>query len=81
MAYDPPLSGIEILDLTAGPITAVGRLLADLGAHVTSVHLAGVTSADTTGPRIDGVPIGTAINRHGIPSIEIDPSTPDACSR
>ncbi|WP_110811823.1 CaiB/BaiF CoA-transferase family protein [Mycolicibacterium mucogenicum] len=76
MAYDPPLSGIEILDLTAGPITAVGRLLADLGAHVTSVHLAGVTSADTTGPRIDGVPIGTAINRHGIPSIEIDPSTP-----
>lgn len=76
MAYDPPLSGIEILDLTAGPITAVGRLLADLGAHVTSVHLAGVTAADTTGPRIDGVPIGTAINRHGIPSIEIDPSTP-----
>ncbi len=75
-AYDPPLSGIEILDLTAGPITAVGRLLADLGAHVTSVHLAGVTAADTTGPRIDGVPIGTAINRHGIPTVEIDPSTP-----
>ncbi|QPG67714.1 MULTISPECIES: CaiB/BaiF CoA-transferase family protein [Mycobacteriaceae] len=76
MAYDPPLSGIEILDLTAGPITAVGRLLADLGAHVTSVHLAGVTAADTTGPRIDGVRIGTAINRHGIPPTEIDPSTP-----
>ena len=76
MAYDPPLSGIEILDLTAGPITAVGRLLADLGAHVTSVHLAGVTAADTTGPRIDGVPIGTAVNRHGIPPTEIDPSIP-----
>ncbi|BBX83629.1 CaiB/BaiF CoA-transferase family protein [Mycolicibacterium aubagnense] len=76
MAYDPPLSGIEILDLTAGPITAIGRLLADLGAHVTSVHLAGVTAADTTGPRVDGVPIGTAINRHGSPTVEIDPSTP-----
>lgn len=76
MAYDPPLSGIEILDLTTGPITAVGRLLADLGAHVMSVHLTGVTTADTTGPRFDGVPIGTAINRHGIPSVEIDPSTP-----
>lgn len=75
MAYDPPLSGIEIVDLTAGPITAVGRLLADLGAHVTSVHLAGVTPADTTGPRIDGVPIGTAINRHGLPTVEIDTST------
>lgn len=76
VAYDPPLSGIEILDLTAGPITAIGRLLADLGAHVTSVHLAGVTAADTTGPRVDGVPIGTAINRHGSPTVEIDPSTP-----
>lgn len=76
MAYDPPLSGIEIVDLTAGPITAVGRLLADLGAHVTAVHLAGVTAADTTGPRIDGVPIGTAINRHGLPTVEIDTSTP-----
>ena len=77
MAYDPPLSGIEVVDLTAGPITAVGRLLADLGAHVTSVHLAGVTAADTTGPRIDGVPIGPAINRHGLPTVEIDTSTPD----
>ena len=76
MAYDPPLSGIEIVDLTAGPITAVGRLLADLGAHVTAVHLAGVTAADTTEPRIDGVPIGTAINRHGLPTVEIDTSTP-----
>jgi len=77
MAYDPPLAGIEIVDLTVGPVTAVGRLLADLGAHVTSVHLAGVTAADTTGPCIDGVPIGTAINRHGIGSVEIDTSTPD----
>ncbi len=76
VAYDPPLAGVEILDLTAGPITAVGRLLADLGAHVTSVQLVGVTASDTTGPRIDGVPIGTAINRHGIPTVEIDTSTP-----
>ena len=75
-AYDPPLSGIEILDLTAGPMTAIGRLLADLGAHVTSVHLEGVTAADSTGPCIDRVPIGTAINRHGIPTVEIDPAIP-----
>ncbi|HEX7826269.1 MAG TPA: CoA transferase, partial [Mycobacterium sp.] len=76
MAYDPPLAGVEILDLTAGPITAVGRLLADLGAHVTAVNLAGVTADDTVGPNIDGVPIGTAINRHGVPTVEIDTSTP-----
>ena len=75
MAYDPPLSGVEIVDLTTGPITAAGRLLADLGAHVTAVNLTGVTATDTAGPHIDGVPVGTAINRHGIPAIEIDPAT------
>ncbi|MGX9673602.1 CoA transferase [Mycobacterium sp. HM-7] len=75
MTFDPPLAGIKILDLTAGPITAVGRLLADLGANITSVHLAGVTAADTVGPTINEVPIGTAINRHGIPAIAINPST------
>lgn len=76
MAYDPPLAGVEILDLTAGPVTAVGRLMADLGAHVTAVNLAGVTADDTVGPRVDGVPIGTAINRQGVPTVEIDASTP-----
>jgi crotonobetainyl-CoA:carnitine CoA-transferase CaiB-like acyl-CoA transferase len=75
-AYDPPLAGIEILDLTAGPMTAVGRLLADLGAHVTAVNLAGVTAHASVGPDIDGIPIGTAINRHGIPAVHIDASTP-----
>ncbi len=76
MAYDPPLAGVEILDLTGGPMTAVGRLLADLGAHVTAVNLAGVTADDTVGPNVDGVPIGTAINRHGVHTVEIDASTP-----
>ena len=31
MAYDPPLSGVRILDLSSGPMTAVGRLFADSG--------------------------------------------------
>ncbi|MDR3660075.1 MAG: CoA transferase, partial [Mycobacterium sp.] len=75
MSYDPPLSGIEILDLTAGPMTAVGRLLADLGAHVTSVKLAGVTASDTVGPHINAVPIGTAINRNGAAVVDLDLET------
>lgn len=74
--YDPPLAGIEILDLTAGPMTAVGRLLADLGAHVTSVRMDGVTGTETVGPHIGAVPIGTAINRLGIPTVDLDASTP-----
>lgn len=66
MTYDPPLSGIQILDLTSGPMTAVGRLLADLGAVVNPIRLSGVTRDETVGPHIDSVPLATAINRHGM---------------
>ncbi|MGH3580576.1 MAG: hypothetical protein ACRDUB_03255, partial [Mycobacterium sp.] len=66
MTYDPPLSGVRILDLSAGPMTAVGRLLADLGADVTPVLLRGVTENNPVGPQIDSLPVATAINRHGM---------------
>ena len=72
MTYDPPLAGVEILDLTTGPMTAVGRLLADLGARVTAINLAGVTVDRTVGPYVDGVPVGTAINRVGIAAVDVD---------
>ncbi|MUL63853.1 CoA transferase [Mycobacterium sp. CBMA 234] len=75
MTYDAPLSGVEIVDLTTGPMTAVGRLLTDLGAHVTAVTLPGVTTEDPVGPLIDGVPVGTAINRHGVTAVDLDLST------
>lgn len=75
--YDPPLSGVRILDISSGPITAVGRLLADLGAHVTPVDLAGVTEDSTVGPYLGSVPVGTAINRYGLRSVDIDTSAPD----
>ncbi|WP_396898216.1 CoA transferase [Mycolicibacterium sp.] len=75
VSYDPPLSGVTVLDLTCGPMTAVGRLLADLGAGVTQVRLSGVTGADTVGPHIDGVPVATMIDRHGIPTADVDAST------
>lgn len=66
--YDPPLAGVRILDLSSGPMTAVGRLLADLGADVTEVRLAGVTDHRVgVGARIglDSVPLATALNRRG----------------
>ncbi|VCT92600.1 putative CoA-transferase [Mycolicibacterium hassiacum DSM 44199] len=72
-AYDPPLSGVRVVDLTAGPMTAVGRLFADLGADVTAVRLRGVTGAETVGPFVDGVAIQTAINRHGMATAELEP--------
>lgn len=74
-SYDPPLSGVRVLDLSSGPMTAVGRLLADLGARVTAVNLHGVTADATIGPVVDEVPIGTAINRHGMTSVAIDASS------
>lgn len=67
--YDPPLSGVRILDLSTGPMTAVGRLLADLGAQVTVVRLAGVND-DTGAPAPDV--LDTAINRRGLEHVDAD---------
>lgn len=73
--YDPPLSGTRILDLSSGPMSAVGRLLADLGARVTVLRLLGVTDDNVVGPHVAGVPVQTAIDRHGMETVELDPST------
>lgn len=75
-AYDPPLSGVHIVDVSSGPMTAVGRLFADLGADVTALHLRGVTDHETVGPYIGSVAVSTAIDRHGMTTAELDPSTP-----
>jgi crotonobetainyl-CoA:carnitine CoA-transferase CaiB-like acyl-CoA transferase len=75
-AYDPPLSGVRIVDVSSGPMTAVGRLFADLGADVTVLHLRGVTGDEAVGTHIDSVAVGTAIDRHGMATAELDPSTP-----
>jgi len=82
MTYDPPLSGVRILDLSSGPMTALGRLLADLGAQVTPVRLNGVTddgASEATGdwsapvgPQIDGVDVGIAINRRGMSTATVE---------
>lgn len=73
--YDPPLAGVRILDLTSGPMTAVGRLFADLGAHVTVAQLTAITGADVVGPHVDGLPVQTAINRHGMTPVDVDPAS------
>ncbi|MHA3023143.1 CoA transferase [Mycobacterium sp. BMJ-28] len=72
MDYDPPLSGVQILDLSSGPMTAVGRLLADLGAQVAPVLLPGVSN-----PSVGPAPLATAINRHGMTTLEVDPANWD----
>lgn len=65
--YDPPLSGVHVLDLTSGPMTAVGRLLADLGARVQVVRLPG---SPVPADRVQA--LECAINQHGMPVTEIE---------
>ena len=67
-----PLSGVRILDLSSGHMTAVAKLLQDVGAAVTSVVIPGITEEQPLGPFVDGVDIGIAVNRHGIPQISVD---------
>ncbi|MCV7203916.1 CoA transferase [Mycolicibacterium peregrinum] len=83
--YDPPLAGVRILDLSRGPMTAVGRLLADLGASVTRVHMPGVTEEPddrlASGAGVDPESVSVAINRYGMKTVVIDLSIPDDRSR
>jgi crotonobetainyl-CoA:carnitine CoA-transferase CaiB-like acyl-CoA transferase len=80
-AYDAALSGVQVLDLSSGPMTAVGRLIADLGAHVTRVDLLGITGPAVKGPVVDGVAVGTAIDRLGTDELAIDPAGTDGRRR
>ncbi|TDL03375.1 CoA transferase [Mycolicibacterium obuense] len=80
-AYDPPLAGVRILDAATGPMTAVGRLYADLGADVTVLRIPGVTVDDLVGPHVASVHVQSAINRHGLPSVDIDLSTAEGRKR
>ncbi len=64
-------------------MTAVGRLLADLGASVTQVHLP-ASPSEPAGPIAEGMAEGgvdpdtvsIAINRHGMDTVVVDPSIP-----
>lgn len=74
-SYDPPLLGVRVVDLLSGPMQNVGRLLADLGATVTRVRLAGVTDDSGFGPVVGGIALGSAIATRATAEITIDPST------
>lgn len=73
--HDPPLSGMRVLDLTTGPMTAVGRLLADLGAQITVVTGLSTTRA------VQPDDLDVVINRHGLPSTAVDPGSADGRHR
>src|SRR5256885_14262339 len=59
--YDPPLLGVRVTDLVAGPMQAVSRHFLDLGAQVTRVRRPGVTAGAGFGPVVGGIALGSAI--------------------
>lgn len=73
--YDPPLSGLRVVDLTTGPMLAISRIYADLGAEVTHVQLSGVTTVVPFGPIVDGVEIVPALATLGTRSVRLDRAT------
>ena len=73
--YDPPLLGVHVIDLVAGPMQAVSRLLLDLGAQVTRVRLPGVTNEAGFGPVAAGIALGSAIAARGARQVTVDSST------
>src|SRR5437764_258180 len=74
--YDPPLLGVRVTDLVAGPMQAVSRHFLDLGAQVTRVRRPGVTAGAGFGPVVGGIALGSAIAARGAREITADLSTP-----
>ena len=58
-------------------MAAVGRLLADLGAHVTHVRLSGVSGRLGPGPMIEDMRAAIAPALHGIDEQHADPASAD----
>ncbi|GHF36374.1 crotonobetainyl-CoA:carnitine CoA-transferase CaiB-like acyl-CoA transferase [Amycolatopsis bartoniae] len=74
-SYDPPLLGVQVVDLVSGPMQAVGRHLLDLGASVHRVRLSGVTSDAGFGPVVDGVALGSVLATRGATESALTPDS------
>jgi crotonobetainyl-CoA:carnitine CoA-transferase CaiB-like acyl-CoA transferase len=73
--YDPPLAGVEVIDLITGPMSGIGRILTDLGASVTHVDFSDAAARSTSGPRIGGHSLDALIAGVGMRHEVIDRSS------
>ncbi|EIV91534.1 CaiB/BaiF CoA-transferase family protein [Frankia sp. QA3] len=73
---DLPLSGVRVLDLTTGPLAAIGRHLAEWGADVLRVELPGGGADRRTGRRVAGVSLGFAAANLGKRAVTLDLARP-----
>jgi crotonobetainyl-CoA:carnitine CoA-transferase CaiB-like acyl-CoA transferase len=70
-----PLHGLRVLDLATGPLAAIGRLLAELGADVIRAESSGGAVDRTQAPAIAGVGLDFATQNLGKRAVALDPAT------
>jgi len=70
-----PLQGIRVIDLVAGPLQGVGKLLADLGAEVILVEPVDGAPARRQGVVRDGISLTFELMNRGKRSVIADTST------
>ncbi|MWA02995.1 CoA transferase [Actinomadura sp. LD22] len=78
---DLPLTGVNVLDLTSGPLAAIGRHLVEWGAEVLRVEPPGGAADRSTGRRAAGVALGFAAANLGKRAVALDLTSPDGRDR
>ncbi|WP_205446828.1 CoA transferase, partial [Candidatus Frankia alpina] len=73
---DLPLSGVRVLDLTTGPLAAIGRHLAEWGADVLRVEPPGGAADRHSGRRVAGVSLAFAAANLGKRAVALDLTRP-----
>lgn len=65
MDHDRPLAGLRVVDVAAGPLSAIGRILAELGADVVRVEPPGGGDDRRSGPAAKGVSLAFVAGNRG----------------
>ncbi|KUH67529.1 acyl-CoA transferase [Mycolicibacterium novocastrense] len=74
---DAVLAGVRVLDASVREATAVGRLLADLGADVLKVDLPARVATPQRAPLVAGVSVAALLNDANKCTVTLDPANDD----
>lgn len=71
-----PLTGVRVLDVSAGESARVGRLCADLGADVVKVDTPALLESRDRAPLVEGVAVGPLLHDANKRTVTLDPAEP-----
>jgi crotonobetainyl-CoA:carnitine CoA-transferase CaiB-like acyl-CoA transferase len=74
---DLPLTGVRVVDVTTGPLSAIGRYFVEWGADVVRVEPPGGAADRRSGRRVAGVSLDFAAANLGKRATALDLSSPD----